>query len=87
MPKMVHFGELLKPRSLRSNSVTRQVNFSRTKNGENAKIEKFKCDILSEFFSKSVKNPLEFESSSFLYGMYSRPVVDCSTFETDIGVS
>ena len=31
MPKMVHFGEFLKTRCLRSNSVTRQVSFIRTK--------------------------------------------------------
>ena len=35
------FGEFLKNRNLRSNSVTRQVNFHRTKIGENAKIEDF----------------------------------------------
>ena len=33
MPKIVHFGEFLKTWSLRSNSVTRQVNFNRTKIG------------------------------------------------------
>ena len=42
---MVHFGEFLKNWSLRSNSVTRQDQ----KLVENAKIEKFKCDILSNF--------------------------------------
>ena len=31
MPKMVHFGEILKTWSLRSNSVTRQVSFNRPK--------------------------------------------------------
>ena len=31
MPKMVHFGEFLKIWRLRSNSVTRQVSFNRTK--------------------------------------------------------
>ena len=31
MPKMFHFGEFLKAWSLRSNSVTKQVNFNRTK--------------------------------------------------------
>ena len=44
---MVHFGEFLKTWSLRSNSVTRQVNFNRTKIG--GKCQKFKCDILSNF--------------------------------------
>mgnify|MGYP006903934288 FL=1 len=42
MPKMVHFGEFLKTWSLRSNSVTRQVNFDRTKIGgkyQNSKIQ------------------------------------------------
>ena len=39
---MVHFGGFLKTRSLRSNSVTRQINFNR-------KMPKFKCDILSNF--------------------------------------
>ena len=33
MPKMIHFGEFLKTWSLRSNSVTRQVSFNRTKIG------------------------------------------------------
>ena len=33
MPKMVHFGEFLKTWSLRSNSVTREVSFNRTKIG------------------------------------------------------
>ena len=32
-PKMLNFGEVLKTRSLQSNSVTRQVTFNRTKNG------------------------------------------------------
>ena len=49
MPNMVHFGEFLKTWSLRSNSVTRKVNFNRTKLVENAKIKKLKCDILSDF--------------------------------------
>ena len=40
MPKMVHFGEFLKTWNLRSNSVTRQVNFNKTKIVENAKIQK-----------------------------------------------
>ena len=44
---MVNIGEFLKTWSLRSNSVTRQVNFNKIKIGENAKIEYFKCDILS----------------------------------------
>ena len=47
--KMVHFGEFLETLSLRSNSVTRQVTFNRTKMVENDKIEKFKCDILGDF--------------------------------------
>ena len=42
MPKIVYFGEFLKTWSLRSNSVTRQVSFNRTKIGG-------KCDILSNF--------------------------------------
>ena len=46
---MVHFGEFLKTWSLRSNSFTRQVSFNRIKIGGNAKIKKFKCDILSDF--------------------------------------
>ena len=35
--------------SFRSNSVTRQVTFNRTKIVEKAKIQKFRCDILSDF--------------------------------------
>ena len=40
---MVQFSEFFKTWSLQSNSVTRQVLV------ENAKIEKFRCDILSDF--------------------------------------
>ena len=40
MSKIVHFGEFLKTWSLRSNSVTRQVSFYRTKIG--GKCQKFK---------------------------------------------
>ena len=39
MPKMVQFGEFLKTWSLRSNSVTRQVTFDRTKLVENTRME------------------------------------------------
>ena len=49
MPKMVNFGEFWKTCSLRSNSVTRQVNFIRQKLMENAKIEKIRCAILRDF--------------------------------------
>ena len=45
-PKMVNFGEFLKTRSLLSNSVTRRLG---QKLMENAKIQKFKSDILSDF--------------------------------------
>ena len=41
------FCEFLK--SLWKNRVTRQINFYWTKIGDNAKIEKLKCDILSDF--------------------------------------
>ena len=43
------FWRVFETWSLRSNSVTRQVNFNRTKLMKNAKIQKFKCDILSNF--------------------------------------
>ena len=43
--KMVNFGGVLKIWSLRSNSVTRQVNFNWTTLVENAKIEKLQFDI------------------------------------------
>ena len=49
MPKTGQFGEFLQNWSLRSNSVTRLVSFNRQKLAENAKIQKFKCDILSNF--------------------------------------
>ena len=39
MPKIVHFGELLKTQSWRSNSVTRQVSFNKTKNDDNSQIQ------------------------------------------------
>ena len=51
---MVQFGKVLKTRSLRSNSVTRQVNLKRTKIDGNAKTTEFKCDILSKYFSNNV---------------------------------
>ena len=35
VPKMIHFGEFLKTSSLRSNSVTRQVTFIKTKINRN----------------------------------------------------
>ena len=44
---MVHFGEILKTCSLRSNSVTRQV--IGTKIVENAETVQFKSDILGNF--------------------------------------
>ena len=47
MPKMINFGEFLKTQSLRSNSVTRHVNFNRTKIG--GKYQTLKCNILSDF--------------------------------------
>ena len=47
--KAKHFGEFLKTWSLRSNSATRQASFNRTKLVENAKIQKFKWDILGDF--------------------------------------
>ena len=47
---MLHFGKFLTIWSLRSNSVTRQVNFNtKQKLAKNANIKKFKCDILSDF--------------------------------------
>ena len=54
MPKMVHFGEFLKTWSLRSNSVTRQVTFNRTKIGgkcQNSKIQMWHF----EWFSNTVQ--------------------------------
>ena len=59
---MVRFGEFLKARSLRTNSVTRQVKFNRTKIGgkcQNSKIQMrhftlFKqCDTLQKSLKKS----------------------------------
>ena len=47
MPKMVHYE------NLKSNRITRQVNFNWTKNGENAKIQTLKWDFL--WFSNSMK--------------------------------
>ena len=47
--KMIYFGEFLKTWSLRSSNVTGQVTLIWTKIGENALIEKFKCDILDDW--------------------------------------
>ena len=52
---MVHFGEVLKTWSLRSNSVTRQVSFNRTKIGGKCP-QKIKCDILSNFQTLCVRS-------------------------------
>ena len=53
MPKMLHFGEFLKAWSLRSNSVTRQVNFNWTK--ISGKYNNLKNQIRHfEYFSNSV---------------------------------
>ena len=52
---MVHFGEFLKTWSLRSNSVTRQVSFNRTKIG--GKCQKSKIQMRHfEYFSNNVNN-------------------------------
>ena len=80
MPKMVHFGEFLKTWSLRSNSVTRQVSFNRTKIG--GKCQKF--NILSNFhvmysvvtaISRSFPNVCPGTSFCRFPGIPSRPVV------------
>ena len=46
---MVHFGEFLKTWSLRSNSVTRQVNFNRSK--ISGKCQNSKTEFWSQIFS------------------------------------
>ena len=54
MPKMVYFGEFLKTWSLRSNSVTRQVTFNRTKIGgkcQNCKIQMRHLGWFFKYFS------------------------------------
>ena len=54
MPKIVHFGEFLKTWSLRSNSVTRQVIFNRTKIGRKRQNSKFQMRHF-KWFSNNVK--------------------------------
>ena len=49
MPKKVNLGDFLKNWSFGSNSVIIKPTYNRTKIGENPKIEKLKCDILSNF--------------------------------------
>ena len=71
MPKMVHFGEFLKTWSLRSNSVPDRSVLIRKKLVENAKIQRFKCDILGDFQtlwkgSKIVENVPENQGTFFL---------------------
>ena len=51
VPKMVHFGEFLKTWSLRSNSVTRQVNFIRTKIGGKCQNWKIQMGHFEEFLN------------------------------------
>ena len=53
MPKMVNLGDLLKTWSLRSNSVTRQVKFNRTKIGEKCQNSKIQMRHF-EWFSNNV---------------------------------
>ena len=70
---MVHFGEFMKNLSFRSNSVTRQVNFNRTKIGEKCQNSKatfwviFKqCDLVDSKKKSglhSVRSPRIFHSS------------------------
>ena len=63
---MFPFGEFLKTWSLRSNSVTRQVSFNRTKNvGKMPKSKKFKCDILSNFQTMCVHGKLRLPCMEF----------------------
>ena len=50
---MVHFGEFLKTWSLRSNSVTRQVSFNKTKIGEKCQNSKIQMRYF-ELFSNNV---------------------------------
>ena len=55
MVKMVNFGEFLKIWSLRSNSVTRQVSFYRTKSGGKCQNTKIKMPHF-EWFSNTVSS-------------------------------
>ena len=75
MPKMVHFGEFLKTCSLRSNSVTRQVNFKSTKIGEKCtKLKNIKWDILGDF--QTMCSSLDFLTNDW----FSRLIIHCSKY-------
>ena len=67
MQKNDQFGEFLRTWSLRSNSVTRQVTFNRPKMVENAKINKLKCDIFSDF-QNNVSDKISVKVSLFYCG-------------------
>ena len=57
MPKLVHFGEFLKIWRLRSNSVTRQINFNRTKIGGKCQNSNASIKIGAMYQNKSLKPP------------------------------
>ena len=65
MPKMVHFGDFLKPISLRSKSITRHVNFNRTKIGVKSQNANW-TPVAFEFFNLNIFNrfcPIKIELS------------------------
>ena len=71
---MVHFGEFLKTWRLRSNIVTRQVSFNRTKIGGKCQNKKLKCDILSNFQTmwtfKKGKTRIAFHKNPWLLSFF-----------------
>ena len=64
MPKIVHFAQFLKIWSLRSNSVTRQVNFSMTKIGGKRQNSKNQMRHFEKFSNNVICCPRIFASSS-----------------------
>ena len=60
---MVHFGEFLKSFILRSNSVTRQVNFYKDKIGEKCQIETSNMTLWVD--KSSLKMPKKVNLASF----------------------
>ena len=83
MPKMVQFGEFLKTQSLRSNRVTRQVSFNRSKIG--GKCQNWKIQIRhSRWFSNTV--PLYCDLLYYLF-LFKRHRVVCKFLWGLLGVA
>ena len=76
MPKMAHFGEFLKTWSLRSNSVTRQVSFNRTKIGGKCQNSKNQMRHFWQFSNSVLGAQTSFRLSAILKFVWSSRIFD-----------